>query len=420
MRRLPIFLVFVAIWLAIGYWVFVRRDYADAFVSGMSMSPRFVCEHYVLRCEQCGLQFRISAQSEDDSRTSTKNCSCPVCGLTIIPTDNLARTPGDSVLIERSTDAFKRFEVVAARDPRDPEKVMIKRVVGLPGETISIRDGDLFVNDKRYQKSMSEFRDLAVLVFDSKYFANAPFVVDPSREKGNWRFENGRILIDSADPPTGNWFRFSPPVFVPGTSQVRWEITDYNWFDPHSRRSLNLVGDVAVELVIRIQRDHRLLFELNQIDGIWQIKLDRAANKVSVSFEDELQRETSLDANYFKGVDALQIAAIDKRLTLLLNGHELLASDTRLNRGSERSSAARFSASSPSTPFVIESLKIHRDLYYSNKAPDTGRLFDTVALSDDEYFLLGDYSAVSVDSRSPRIGPLPRSELLGRVHAIAD
>ena len=41
----------------------------------------------------------------------------------------------------------RRFDVVVLRLPSQGEELLIKRVVGLPGETIEIRDGQVFIND---------------------------------------------------------------------------------------------------------------------------------------------------------------------------------------------------------------------------------------------------------------------------------
>jgi signal peptidase I len=43
----------------------------------------------------------------------------------------------------------KRGDVIAFRYPEDPSKFYIKRLIALPGETIEIRDGTVFINGSR-------------------------------------------------------------------------------------------------------------------------------------------------------------------------------------------------------------------------------------------------------------------------------
>ena len=48
-------------------------------------------------------------------------------------------------------EAPKRWDIVVFKsvDPKSKHPVLIKRVVGLPGETVQIRDGAIYINDKR-------------------------------------------------------------------------------------------------------------------------------------------------------------------------------------------------------------------------------------------------------------------------------
>ena len=48
------------------------------------------------------------------------------------------------------THAPRRFEVIRLEDPREPNHWIIKRIVGLPGEHISLKLGNLFVNGNLY------------------------------------------------------------------------------------------------------------------------------------------------------------------------------------------------------------------------------------------------------------------------------
>jgi signal peptidase I len=50
-------------------------------------------------------------------------------------------------------EPIQRGDIVVFWYPLDPSKSYIKRVVGLPGEAVSIRDGRVYVNDKPLQES---------------------------------------------------------------------------------------------------------------------------------------------------------------------------------------------------------------------------------------------------------------------------
>ncbi len=69
----------------------------------------------------------------------------------LIPSTSMADTlvPGQRVLVDRLIYRFRpvhRGDVIVFRGPQPPHEVMIKRVVGLPGDVLSIRDGRLFVD----------------------------------------------------------------------------------------------------------------------------------------------------------------------------------------------------------------------------------------------------------------------------------
>jgi signal peptidase I len=53
---------------------------------------------------------------------------------------------GDRVLIDHDVDKLKRSDIVVFYYPADPKRSYIKRIVGLPGETVEIRDGKVLVN----------------------------------------------------------------------------------------------------------------------------------------------------------------------------------------------------------------------------------------------------------------------------------
>ena len=53
---------------------------------------------------------------------------------------------GDRIFISRSFEKLERGDIVLFYYPDDPSKSYIKRVIGLPGEKLEIREGKVLVN----------------------------------------------------------------------------------------------------------------------------------------------------------------------------------------------------------------------------------------------------------------------------------
>jgi len=70
---------------------------------------------------------------------------------------------GDRVTITRAVEPLRRGDVVVFRYPNDQTKNFVKRVVGLPGETLAIVDGGVVVNgrplDEPYVSQENRSRD---------------------------------------------------------------------------------------------------------------------------------------------------------------------------------------------------------------------------------------------------------------------
>ena len=72
----------------------------------------------------------------------------------LIPSTSMANTlvPGQRVLVDRMVYRYRsvhRGDIIVFRRPEPPNDVLIKRVVGLPGDLLAVRNGHLFVNGVR-------------------------------------------------------------------------------------------------------------------------------------------------------------------------------------------------------------------------------------------------------------------------------
>ena len=71
-----------------------------------------------------------------------------------IPSGSMLDTlrPGDRVLVNRVVYHLRdphRGDVIVFHYPEDPDVVFIKRVVGVPGDTLEVKDGRLYVNGRK-------------------------------------------------------------------------------------------------------------------------------------------------------------------------------------------------------------------------------------------------------------------------------
>jgi signal peptidase I len=90
-----------------------------------------------------------------------------------------ALEPGDRVLVLKFWYSLlriapKRGEIVVFRYPVDPKRDFVKRMIGLPGDTVEINGGRVFINSREiaepYVQNPDNFTMTPQLVPANKYF----------------------------------------------------------------------------------------------------------------------------------------------------------------------------------------------------------------------------------------------------------
>ena len=78
---------------------------------------------------------------------------------------------GDILILYKLSE-IKRFDVIVLHEEKDNEKI-IKRVIGMPGDTVAIKDGEIYINDEKiddeYAYGMTSDYDRITLKSD-EYF----------------------------------------------------------------------------------------------------------------------------------------------------------------------------------------------------------------------------------------------------------
>lgn len=70
----------------------------------------------------------------------------------VIPSESMQNTimKGDRIIGNRLAyikDDPKRYDIIIFKYPDDPSKIFIKRVIGLPGETVTVKDGKVYIDN---------------------------------------------------------------------------------------------------------------------------------------------------------------------------------------------------------------------------------------------------------------------------------
>ncbi len=95
---------------------------------------------------------------------------------------------------------YNRKEIVVFHSPIDRKKDLIKRVIGLPGETIKIENKKVFINDQPIAETYTEYkRKDEILVGDNISSLKIPedcyFVMGDNRDESgdsrDWKDKNG-------------------------------------------------------------------------------------------------------------------------------------------------------------------------------------------------------------------------------------
>jgi signal peptidase I len=386
-----------------------RTFEAEAFVIPTgSMAPTLMGRHKDVDCPKCGYRYQVSASEEESDnihrpRANTIAGMCPMCRyvLPMVPNlpqvapDRRAETDfqrsynGDRILVNKYIYAFtdpERWDVVVFKFPGDAQINYIKRLVGLPEETLRIYQGDLFVGgegatrDADFEiarKPAKKVLAMRQLVHDTNYDpAELEAAGWPLRwQSDGWQVEKEieknvvrqRYLVDGRNDDAA-WLRYQHIVptygvwqLLDGTNRqqltgnpaLRAElrshqlprlITDANPYNAREdslrigaennlaidaeRQGIHWVGDLMVEADIAIEAAAgQLLLDLVEGGRHFTCSLDLTSGEATLSADGDRdyapKANTSIDA---PGKHRVAFANIDDQLMLWIDG-ELISFD---------------------------------------------------------------------------------------------
>jgi signal peptidase I, bacterial type len=231
--------------LAIAVTIFRGFAVEGYMISTGSMAPTLLGYHHQVTCPECTFSFARGAHFDEESDksiaantrsaipvTQLSPSRCPCCGFSGIIAEQLPRTEGDQLLVHKHAYEFRdprRWEVIVFRNPNDARQAYVKRVVGLPGETVEIRDGEIFINQKLARKPYSVQRGTRIPVsrFDLRNPTGDPDLL-PSwvalSDDSRWDFKENSLECRAASDPPGqeiSWIGFRHWIVSGGNHVTR-------------------------------------------------------------------------------------------------------------------------------------------------------------------------------------------------------
>lgn len=155
-----------------------RTFEAEAFVIPTgSMAPTLMGQHKDLRCANCNYPYRVSASEEESRRggrpQTVTSAICPICRyqMNFGPGGRdeqvqHATSKGDRIIVAKFPYEFsepRRWDVAVFKNPGEAKQNYIKRVVGLPNETVVVCHGDIHTAKNELSFSFADATAVAEL-----------------------------------------------------------------------------------------------------------------------------------------------------------------------------------------------------------------------------------------------------------------
>lgn len=432
---------------------------AEAFVIPTgSMAPTLYGRHKEVHCECCGLDYTIGASQEVDQesgqllqRIATSNC--PNCRFR----NDVLNAPvfnGDRIVVNKQVSDYQRFDVVVFKNPEEPHINYIKRLVGMPGETVQIRQGDIYARSSPDQPwviqrkpNLKKQQEVQQVVYDDSLPPTlllqagaeerwVPSIPNPAAaDIAGWpAAENAFQAADASrtykfSAPAGNlqWLRYRHLIpswehwkAVDEDAQIESPlqpqlVTDFCGFNPETAnypdQEMFWTNDLTLECSLQIdqvQTEALLLLELEE--GVRTVQCRLQPQNGSVQLVALTHQTTGEPAETVvatgtcpvsgPGSWKLLFASVDDRLMLAVDGtvvelkQQAELATEGLNLPTIRDLAPAGIAASGLTGAVSQ-LKLSRDLYYRGDTivtePENGMTPDPTDRS-----AFGDFAAITV------------------------
>ena len=456
-----------------------------------SMADTLKGAHFRLRCEQCGYRYDHGYSAESRGRPANIAPSvnepiapavprCPSCGyyritaiaqydpatkknVAVIPPGQTAPVvKGDRIFVTKCIYQFldpKRWDVIVFKNPIEPRINYIKRLIALPGETVQIIDGDIYIKGEgeeaaKIARKPAHLQDeLWMPIFDNDYQPIMPEgmkLVNGMIAKDRFNGHAWSQPFENIDGGEWNLDAKGPTVFSLDSEDV--QTITYNTKIGNDFRAACAYDESRQFPAMPICSDLKIGFDA-QASGEGDL-VGATLSKYGKQFKGYVRNGKSLviellqDDGNFVELDAKQLGLaskgrfefsnVDHVLTVKFAGEELVVdlneTDVDMQYRTQMPTVSIFGKGK----LELQHIAIFRDIHYLTQmgagvnarkilraGPDT-----PLELKEDQFFALGDNSPASLDGRLWPIqgignagkkydaGIVPRDYLVGKAFCV--
>ncbi|MEQ8788369.1 MAG: signal peptidase I [Pirellulaceae bacterium] len=236
---------------AIGFSLFVLRPFLfEAFVAPTNgMAPTLLGDHWRSECPECGAPNYCSPMETAYGRDFAPPRICDNFHVAhgedsefvdFVDQVDQPVQPADRFLVAKFLPP-RRWDLVVFRYPEDPTQLYVKRLVGLPGETIVIEDGSVFADGEKLTvppelRGIEYLSEIPELQFDFLHEGLSGSKASPAVLGDDEYFVLGDFSARSSDSRL--WRQGAPghPPYAVPRSYVEGVVTHIYWPPERCRR----------------------------------------------------------------------------------------------------------------------------------------------------------------------------------------
>ena len=203
----------------------------------------------------------------------------------------------------------------------------VKRIVGLPGETVEVRGGDVYIDGQIARKTLAQQRAMAILVHDSLYrdpklpprwqSDESDSAWHPT-DDGGWNFrQNTKDATSPAD-----WLTYVHCRRKTGSPETIEEIPirDDDPYNPGTSRRLNDVTDLMLVASLQVSGSGSLWLRANDGREEFQLEIQPSTGRVVLQRDGKEAQTAQLTARLLDRSVELVLSTFDQRFLLAIDG----------------------------------------------------------------------------------------------------